>query len=121
MREREDIEEENLKLKYLLRAARAEIKKRENDLRPLNFKIGEMESYIDELQYEKNALKKDVEKTKNDIKSIVGNKQRETDSFYKKRINKALKARDVMSSINKKYMEVIKKRNNRIKQFKIMT
>ena len=49
-------EEENIKLKYLLKAAMAEIKKRESDLKPLNFRIGELESYIDELEYEKKNL-----------------------------------------------------------------
>ena len=51
------IEEENLKLIYLLRAARAEIKKREGELAPLNFKLGEMQSYIDELEHLEKKVK----------------------------------------------------------------
>ena len=54
------IEEENIKLKYLLRAAKSEIKKREDDLKPLNFKIGELQSYIDELEHNKKELHKKI-------------------------------------------------------------
>jgi hypothetical protein len=91
------IEEENLKLIYLLRAARAEIKKRERELAPLNFKLGEMQSYIDELEhlekkvkmYENGNLKTPAEaRAKEKIKKV--NKMYEIasieSSFYRRRL-----------------------------------
>ena len=91
------IEEENLKLKYLLRAARAEIKKREGELAPLNFKLGEMQSYIDELEhlekkvkmYENGNLKTPAEvKVKEKMKNVsrMYEKASIESSFYKKRL-----------------------------------
>jgi hypothetical protein len=91
------IEEENLKLIYLLRAARAEIKKREGELAPLNFKLGEMQSYIDELEhlekkvkmYENGNLKTPAEvKVKEKMKRVsrMYEKASIESSFYKKRL-----------------------------------
>ena len=81
------IEEENLKLIYLLRAARAEIKKREGELAPLNFKLGEMQSYIDELEH----LEKKVKMYEN------GNLKTPAEARAKEKIKKVSKMYEIAS------------------------
>lgn len=106
--------EENIKLKFFLKIALAEIKKREDDLKPLNFKIGEFESYVDELKYNINELKNNDIEFKKKLEEDEKN-----DSFYKKRNRKLLKHLKRVELSKVSYITALKKRNAKIKELNI--
>jgi|TARA_R110002167_G_scaffold285552_1_gene490605 predicted RNase H-like nuclease (RuvC/YqgF family) len=98
------IEEENIKLKYLLRASMAETKKREQDLKPLNFKIGELKRCIDELKHENKEL----------TKLIAGN----INKGYKKENKKVGDRVLIQSKRNDNYLKIIMEKDNEIELLK---